>query len=197
MSESSTAQNLPQTGENQLAPQTIEERKALLRGLKQQLTGVNRKQRRFLLAYAATGGIHKAAKITKMPWTNHYNWVAKSESYVEGFNKARELFADYAESDVFERAFIGQGKQVLGKNGELYSVTSKSDVLAMFALKGLRPHYRDNAQVNVNVAGPAQVNIAIPVPPMPPNNINSNQLNTLDNKAELVEYVSESQVSDK
>lgn len=160
------------------------DQKALLRDIKAELGAVNRKQRRYLLAYAQTGGVRTASKVTGILWTAHYQWLNSSEVYREAFAKARELFADYAEQDVFERAFLGQDKQVLGKDGAIRLVTSKSDVLAMFALKGLRPMYRDNAQVSVNIAGPSQINIALPTPPTPPNVPNQAPAET----AKLVPY---------
>jgi hypothetical protein len=119
------------------------------------------KQRRFIFAYVGTGAITKAAKACCILWTSHYDWLHKDANYAKAFDKAREMFADFAEGEVFDRAFFGvehTKTRYLKNETVVEKHTQKSDILAMFALKGLRPQYRDNWQIN-NFAGPSHLNI--------------------------------------
>jgi len=121
------------------------------------------KQRKYLLAYCATGSITGCGKHCGISWVNHYYWIKNSDAYKEAYEKARQMFGDYAEGDVFNRAFIGERHEVTKIRGD--SVTTdvynrKSDVLAIFALKGLRPEYRDG--FNITTIGPAALAISYP-----------------------------------
>ena len=134
------------------------------------------RQRRYLLAYCATGSITGCARVCGIPWVFHYRWLNKSEEYKQAYGKAREMFADYAEGDVFNRAFIGDDRTITKTKGNttiVEKVKHKSDVLAIFALKGLRPEYRDG--FNITTIGPAQLAISYPSAPratMPDNSLN-------------------------
>lgn len=122
-----------------------------------------REKRMFLAAYSQCGRISKASEMVGIDRTCHYYWLRCDEEYAEAFEQAREIAADTFEDEVCRRAFEGVEKP-LSFQGRLTGdhVTEYSDILAMFQLKKLRPSYRDNAQVNVNVAGPAQINISLP-----------------------------------
>lgn len=126
------------------------------------------KQRRFLFAYVGTGQVSGAAKVCCILWTTHYDWLHKDANYAKAYDKAREMFADFAEGEVFQRAFFGEEKTKtrVMVNGDVITEKhkQKSDILAMFALKGLRPQYRDNWQIN-NFAGPSQLNLGYCSPP--------------------------------
>ena len=121
------------------------------------------KQRRYLLAYCATGSITGCGKLCGISWILHYRWLQQSEQYKQAYNKARDMFADYAEGDVFNRAFVGTEKTITktkGKTTIIEKLNHKSDVLAIFALKGLRPEYRDG--FNITTIGPAALAISYP-----------------------------------
>jgi len=121
------------------------------------------RQRRYLLAYCASGSITQCGKLCGISWIMHYNWLNKSEQYKQAYNKARDMFADYAEGDVFNRAFIGTEHTITKTRGDETTVEKhnrKSDVLAIFALKGLRPEYRDG--FNITTIGPAALAISYP-----------------------------------
>ena len=121
------------------------------------------RQRRYLLAYCASGSITGCSRLCNIHWMFHYRWIQKSEDYKQAYNKAREMFADYAEGDVFTRAFVGTEHTITKTRGDqviVEKVNRKSDVLAIFALKGLRPEYRDG--FNITTIGPAQLAISYP-----------------------------------
>lgn len=116
------------------------------------------KQRRFIIAYSGCGKVSVAASLAKVSWIQHYRWAETDLGYKQAFEQAREIFADAAEGEIFNRAFFGEDRNVWNKGQLLETVKQKSDILAMFALKGLRPQYRDNFAIN-NFAGPVQLNI--------------------------------------
>jgi hypothetical protein len=78
------------------------------------------------------------------------------------------MAASKFEDEVYRRAFNGidkplvyQGQISKDKNGETVTVKEYSDLLAIFALKGLFPDkYRDN-QAGVVLQGPTQINITV------------------------------------
>lgn len=119
------------------------------------------RQRRFILAFAKTFNIQRAAEVAGIPWVNHYAWMKRSEQYREAFEAAKEIAADTAEGDVYQRAFVGEDRKVTRIKGDeviTEEYKDKSDVLAIFMLKGLKPQYRDNFSVN-QFAGPVQLNV--------------------------------------
>lgn len=141
-------------------PIEIHDSKALIVELKalEEFKPLKGKQKRFLLAYAGSGRISAAAAISKIPWITHYRWLQRLPEYKQAWEKSREIFSDYAEGEVFNRAFFGEDHKIF-KKGELIEVyKQKSDILAMFALKGLKPQYRDNFAIN-NYSGPVQLNV--------------------------------------
>lgn len=118
------------------------------------------RQRRFILAFAKTHSVTGAAELAGIPWVNHYKWLRKSVEYKQAFEFAKEIAADYAEGDVYQRAFLGEEHvktRIVDGQVEQEKYKHKSDVLAIFMLKGLRPQYRDNFLIN-NFAGPVQLN---------------------------------------
>lgn len=125
-----------------------------------ELKPIKPRQRRFILAFAKTFSITAAAEISGIPWVNHYSWLKKSAEYKQAFEFAKEMATDYAEADVYDRAFIGKEiSKTRIRDGEAITekYKQKSDILAMFMLKGLKPQYRDNFNV-ANVQGPISVN---------------------------------------
>lgn len=120
------------------------------------------RQRRFILAFVKTHSITGAAELSAIPWVNHYSWLKRSEEYRQAFTFAKEIAADYAEGDVYQRAFIGEEvtRTSVNRAGEVITekYKDKSDVLAIFMLKGLKPQYRDTFSVN-QFAGPVQLNV--------------------------------------
>lgn len=151
-------------GAEQVAAQKLVNTKELVKSFRsiEEFSTIKTKQRRFIIAWCGTGRISAAADISGVPWFTHYNWLKADPNYKIAFDKATELFADFAEGDVFHRAFIGEEhtKVRMRAKGEVVIETfkQKSDVLAMFALKGMRPKYRDNWQINTFV-GPQSLNI--------------------------------------
>jgi hypothetical protein len=120
------------------------------------------RQRVFLLAFAATGSIYRGAEKVGLSWANHYKWL-HDPNYSKAFEKAGEMYADFAEGDVMMRAFEGEEHTIIKANGEIQEkYRKKSDILAMFALKKMRPAYRDNPQLSLTVNNhPPQIHFNI------------------------------------
>lgn len=124
---------------------------------------LNRRQRRFLMAYAGAGQILKAATLASIPWGQHYRWVYSDELYKQAWEKTRDIWGDHLESEIFRRAYEGEDKPIIREGNIIGVYKQKSDVLAMFALKGLKPQYRDNFQINQFI-GPTQFTVSGPKP---------------------------------
>ena len=122
------------------------------------------RQRRFILAYAATGEIQSAAPLAGCSWPAHYKWLEFSPNYRQAFEKAKEMFGDFLESEVFKRAFTGEDRPIWSKGAIIGSYKHKSDILAMFALKGLKPQYRDSFNPQGSAA-PIALSITYPGQP--------------------------------
>jgi hypothetical protein len=122
------------------------------------------KKRAFLAAIATTGRITVACKEAGIDWKSHYYWLKHDQSYVEAFHRAMDIAADGFEEEVFRRAFKGYQEELSYKGRKTGQTVKKfSDVLAIFALKGLRPHkYRENLQANLTVNVPVAVQIIVP-----------------------------------
>lgn len=119
------------------------------------------KKRRFLAAYASTGGIRAAARLCAVDCRFHYLWLERDESraYALAFERARQIACDNAEDEVYRRGVNGYQRELHWrghKTGE--SVTEYSDALALGFLKANREKYRDGAQL---VAGPTKISIEI------------------------------------
>ena len=119
------------------------------------------KQRRFLAAYASTGGIRAAARLCGVDCRFHYLWLQRDESgsYAQAFDRARQIACDNAEDEIYRRGVNGYPRELHWKGhktGE--SVTEYSDTLAMGFLKANREKYRDGNQLAI---GPAKISIEI------------------------------------
>src|SRR5947209_835175 len=69
----------------------------------------NPKKRRFLAAFAQCGSVTDAAKQAEIHFTSHYHWLKEDENvaYTEAFNRARDIAGDFAEGEIYRRAFLG------------------------------------------------------------------------------------------
>jgi hypothetical protein len=125
-------------------------------------------KRTFLRVYAETGNMSQAFEKIGMHRDNHYHWMKKDQAYAEAFKTAQLMAGNKFEDEVYRRAFSGidkplvyQGQISKDKNGNAVTVKEYSDLLAIFALKGLFPDkYRDN-RAGVSFQGPTQINITV------------------------------------
>jgi hypothetical protein len=119
----------------------------------------NPQKRAFLRLYAETGNIGKAFDTIGMHRSNHFHWL-RHEAYAEAFKTAQLMAGNKFEDEVYRRAFSGidkplvyQGQISKDENGNPVTVKEYSDLLAIFALKGLfSDKYRDN-QAGVTLTG--------------------------------------------
>src|SRR5581483_5058002 len=64
----------------------------------------NRHQRAFLAGFVAGMGIKRAAALSGVSRTAHYDWMKADRRYRECFERAREMIADRAEAEGWRRA---------------------------------------------------------------------------------------------
>jgi hypothetical protein len=147
------------------------------------------KQRKFLAAYSKCGIIGEAAKAAKMSRTMHYAWL-KDPDYREQFEHAHEAAADLLEAEVINRAMYGQEEAIiyqgelqyaLDENGNRtntpLTIRKKSDVLLIFAMKGVRPEkYRDSYKADINVKADVSASHSLDLA-----KLTNEQLESLDN----------------
>jgi len=75
------------------------------------------KQRRYLAAYAITGGIVRATKKTGIDYRSHYTWMKQPE-YAEAFEYAKQIAGDMSEDEVIRRGAEGIDAPIIYK-GEI------------------------------------------------------------------------------
>jgi len=85
-------------------------------------------------------------------------WLSTDPTYVQAFGKARDVVADRLEGEVLDSAFRGDQRVVTFEGEVTAKYRQKSDIMRIFALKGLKPEYRDNFSLN-QFTGPVQVNV--------------------------------------
>lgn len=108
------------------------------------------KQAAFLQAYQQTCSVIKAAKAVGIDDNTPYQWAVRNEQFSKRFDELKQE----AEKTLIARYENKFDTECLDDKEKLNKVTV---IASMFRMKRLDPRYRDNAQVNVNVAGPAGV----------------------------------------
>lgn len=121
----------------------------------------NPRQRAFLVAFVETGGIAKAAKLSGVSWSAHYQWKRDDAKYLAQFDLAMDMVADRAEAELHRRAIEGYDKPVTYK-GEIRGwYKDFSDTCLIFMLKGMRPEkYREN-MVQMTANAPTAIQIIL------------------------------------
>jgi hypothetical protein len=126
---------------------------------KRQFDGIKHpKKTGFLDAFSKLGQIGKACEVAMISRGTHYFWMKKDEKYLKAFHEAEQMAADYLIDVLHERATVG-AEHVISYEGQItdrYKIPS--DLCLIFALKRLRPEFRDNFLVN-NFNGPTQLNV--------------------------------------
>ena len=118
------------------------------------------KKKAFLAAFSQLGQIGRACETAMISRGLHYFWLKKDEKYQKAFSEAERIASDHLIDVLHERATVGAEHVISyeGKITDTYKVPS--DLLLMFALKRLRPEFRDSynfAQFN----GPVQLNTVL------------------------------------
>ncbi|MDA8219400.1 MAG: hypothetical protein M0Z94_17490 [Dehalococcoidales bacterium] len=115
------------------------------------------KKRAFLEAYAQTGNVSAAARLTGIPRTRFYEWQEHDVLFALEARQAEIASTEALEEEARRRAVEGTSKPVY-QGGQLVGhIQEYSDTLLIFLLKGLKPDtYRDRYDVrhsgNVGVA---------------------------------------------
>lgn len=89
-----------------------------------------------LQLYALSGKLLESCKRVGVTSQCHYYWLKSDDVYAAEFVQAKEMAADKFEGDI-----VHQG----------YEVEKPNALLAMFHMKMLRPEYRDNHTIDVNL----------------------------------------------
>ncbi len=125
------------------------------------------KKRRWLAAYATTGGIRAASDLCGIDTRFHYLWLERDETgeYAEAFERARQIACDNAEDEVYRRGFRGYQRELHYKGHKTGdTITEYSDALASLFLKANREQYRDGSAA---VIGPTHINLTVNVDDSP------------------------------
>jgi hypothetical protein len=111
------------------------------------------KKRTFLVAFAETGNISAASRLSGISRQAHYEWMESDPDYPAMFKAADQTAAENLETEARRRAVQGTLKPVFYKGKECGVVQEYSDTLLIFLLKGAMPgKYKDNVSVDANVS---------------------------------------------
>lgn len=107
----------------------------------------------FLNYYIQLGTISKAAKKAGITRQAHYKWLKEDKKgfYHRAFEQAEKMAADLLEEEAFRRAVEGDLQVVYYKGEEVGRRRVYSDQLLSLLLKGKKPQYRENTEINTNV----------------------------------------------
>ena len=108
----------------------------------------------FLNYYIQYGTISKAAKKAGITRQTHYNWLKEDGKgfYKKAFELADKMAADLLEEEAFRRAVEGDLQVVYYKGEEVGRRRVYSDQLLSLLLKGKKPQYRENTEINNNIS---------------------------------------------
>jgi hypothetical protein len=118
------------------------------------------KKKTFLAAFAETGNISAASRLSGVDRKNHYDWMKDDPDYPTMFIDADKQAAEALETEARRRAVQGTNKPVFYKGEECGTVKEYSDTLLIFLMKGAMPdkyseRFQGTMDVNVTVDVPA------------------------------------------
>lgn len=116
---------------------------------------INSKEKNdFLNYYIECGTISKAAKKAHISRQTHYDWLKNDKKgfYRRAFEQADKMAADLLEEEAFRRAVEGDLQVVYYKGEEVGRRRVYSDQLLSLLLKGKKPQYRENTEINNNIS---------------------------------------------
>lgn len=115
---------------------------------------INSKEKNlFLNYYIELGTISAAAKKAKISRQTHYDWLKNDRrgEYHRAFQQADKMAADLLEEEAYRRAVLGDLRVVYYKGENVGEQRVYSDQLLALLLKGKKPQYRENVQIETNV----------------------------------------------
>lgn len=105
--------------------------------------------------------VEHASAFCGLEWRNHYRWLKASEDYKNAVAFVKEMLADKLESTMLDHAIQGRPTPIVYKGqitGQVREVNAQERIAL---LKGLKPEYRDNYQINA-FAGPQNIAFVYP-----------------------------------
>jgi hypothetical protein len=112
-------------------------------------SGLSPKQRAFLGAYAETGSVSAAVRLSKVGRSSHYEWLNDAAEYRSAFREAHSEACDALEAEARRRAVSGIEETVYHQGKPVGTVRKYSDTLLIFLMKGAMPSkYRERLDLN-------------------------------------------------
>ena len=97
------------------------------------------RQTEFLLAYADTFSIERAAEIAKVDRTAHYRWFRRNPKYAAAFKKQKKAAGHYLKTEAITRAGEGWMEPVYYQGNVCGEVRRFDSGLMQFLLRGMMP----------------------------------------------------------
>jgi hypothetical protein len=114
------------------------------------------KKAAFLAAFALTGNVTDACKLSEVPRRTHYDWLTADGGYVEAFAEAKKEAIDHLEREAVRRAVEGVEEPVFYQGMVCGAIRKYSDTLLIFLLKGANPQkyaqFEGGTTINVDKA---------------------------------------------
>jgi hypothetical protein len=104
-------------------------------------------QNSFLVEFAKSGAISKAAKAAGINRCTHYEWMKTDPDYAAVFASTREEYTELLELEADRRAVQGTDRPVFYEGQVCGYIREFSDTLLIFRLKMLKPAYRENFKI--------------------------------------------------
>jgi hypothetical protein len=117
------------------------------------------KQLRFIVGLLRSNLIvEEASRKCGVGWRNHYYWLSKDEIYKQAVEKVTAMLGDLLEATMLDHALAGREAPIIYQ-GKITGVQREINAQERIALlRGLKPQYRDNFQLN-SITGPTQINV--------------------------------------
>jgi hypothetical protein len=120
--------------------------------------GTLQAKQQFLVEFAKTGMIDKAAVKSGRTRRTIYDWVEKDAAFKASYEESKEHFVELLETEADRRAVKGCEKPVFYMGEVVGRIREYSDTLLIFRLKALAPDkYRERQEITGKDGKPIQV----------------------------------------
>lgn len=120
------------------------------------------RQRDFLVAYASTFNVERAAELAGVDRGTHYKWCRKDPGYAAAFKKRREEAGSFLEAEAIQRAGEGYLEPVFYQGSECGQVRRFDSGLLQFLLRGMMPEkYGAKTEISGPEGAPLQAKIEV------------------------------------
>ena len=116
-------------------------------------------KRALLRAYGKYGTILAAIQEAGCTYGSHYHWMHNDEEYPALFERAKAIFCDRLDEEVFRRAVRGIEQPVFYCGKEVGKIRKYSDILLIFAAKGAMPQKYNTERREVSGRGGGSIQV--------------------------------------